>query len=136
MTGPAAFVAEYPEVSDAVRYFGFAPSEAARKVYELSRRHSTEVYDVLSSALANCSGGVVRRTYPANSLLGIAGGRSPRREGTSQPAAVATNGHAEKTNQLTLDHELFEPSLGDRACPLGNTNEFALLVRLNQRLGT
>jgi hypothetical protein len=136
MTDPAAFVAAYPELNDAVRYLGLPPSEAARKVYDLARRHASEVCDVLSRFVAECSRNVVRRTFPANSLLGIASGRSPRRERESRFAAFPDNGAEEAANRLVIDSEGFEARLGNLPpCFLGNTKEFALLVRLNHRPG-
>jgi 7-cyano-7-deazaguanine synthase in queuosine biosynthesis len=134
MTDPAAFVSEYPEVSDAVRYMGLPPSQAARQVHDLTRRHASEVRGVLSRAVAERSNDVVGRTVPANSLLGIASGRSPRRESESRLAGRADR-EGEPANRLVLDVERFEARVGIRTCFLGNTNEFRLLDRLNRRPG-
>jgi 7-cyano-7-deazaguanine synthase in queuosine biosynthesis/DNA-binding winged helix-turn-helix (wHTH) protein len=131
----AAFVSEFPEVSDAVRYLNLTPSEAARKVYDLARRHASAVCEVLGGAVAEYSDQVVRRAFPGNSLLGVASGRSPRRERESRPVAVPTNSTTDGANQLVIDPERFEARLGSKVCPLGNTYEFALLNRLNGSRG-
>jgi 7-cyano-7-deazaguanine synthase in queuosine biosynthesis len=132
MTDPAAFVTEYPAVNDAIRHLGLPSSEAARKVYDLARRHASDVCGVLSRTVSKRADEVVRLAFPANSLLGIASGRSPRRERESRSTFPA-NGSGEAAHRLVLDSERFEARMGSCACFLGKTMEFALLDRLNRR---
>src|SRR5262249_14429815 len=63
MTEPAVFVSEYPEVSDAVRYFELPPSEATRQVHNLARRHASQVRGVLSRTVAERADDVVGRAF-------------------------------------------------------------------------
>jgi len=47
----------------------------------------------------------------------------------------ASGERTSRPKQLVLCERTFEAQLGGRSCPLGNTIEFRLLARLNQRPG-
>ncbi len=130
------FLAEYAESARVLRYCNMPSDEAARKVHELYRRHSSQVLEVMSEVVAHERAAIVRHAYPPNCLLSIACGR--RGDPTARPTATPTPAGANGTTVagLVVNVDTFTISHEGVSCFLGNTNEFRLIRRLHQRIGT
>jgi hypothetical protein len=136
MGSPTQFLVHFPEVARALRYVGLPAAQAAEKIFKLHQRHAQQVCEALAQAVGRCPERVVLWQHPANCLLSLACGRRPRPD---RPAGALPVGvmalNAPSPPRLELDEERFEARFGGRPCPLGNTLEFWLLVRLNRRSG-
>lgn len=64
-----AFFAKFGEASRVLRYIPGSPDDAARRVYDLHRRHATGISGVVDRAIAAHSTGIRERSLPATCLL-------------------------------------------------------------------
>jgi hypothetical protein len=72
-----AFFSRFGEASRAVRFLPEGANEVGRKIYELYKRHATEVCEVVDNGIRQCASALRAHTLPASCLLVLA---LPRRE--------------------------------------------------------
>jgi 7-cyano-7-deazaguanine synthase in queuosine biosynthesis len=63
------FIAQFSEVSRVFRYLDGNPGSAAQKVYDLYKRHATEVCDAMKTMIARNITAILQRTLPGDCLL-------------------------------------------------------------------
>lgn len=81
------FLARFGEVSRAIRYISGSADEAARRIYEMYRRHGQEVSGVVDRAIAANAKGIRERTLPATCLIRLVCDTTV--SGTPRPAVPA-----------------------------------------------
>lgn len=88
-----AFFAKFGEVSRVLRYVQGSPDDAARRVYELHRRHATGISGVVDRAIAAHSTEIRERSLPATCLLRLvcdASGAAPQSSAPPVEPGVST----------------------------------------------
>ena len=63
------FISSYPEVNRVFRYLDPSPAQAAARVFDLYKRHATEVTGALDTLIARNITGIRERTLPGDCLL-------------------------------------------------------------------
>lgn len=80
---------------------GLTPSDAARRVIELHRRHGSEVAQVVELAVAEHSRDLVRGTLPPSSIVMMSISPGPRGSQNNPITAISrTNGHVGRTASI------------------------------------
>jgi 7-cyano-7-deazaguanine synthase in queuosine biosynthesis len=69
LTDVAQFVSSYPDVGRVFKHLNCSTGQAAQRVFDLYKRHATEVTDALEELLKRYSGGILKRTLPGDCLL-------------------------------------------------------------------
>lgn len=87
------FFTRFGEVSRAIRYIAGSADEAARRIYEMYRRHGQEVSGVVDRAIAANAKEIRERTLPATSLIRLvcdstASSMGPTAADASPPSAA------------------------------------------------
>jgi 7-cyano-7-deazaguanine synthase in queuosine biosynthesis len=127
------FVHAFPEVTRVIGHVGMPAARAAELVFDLYRRHATQICDALAAQVQLRSAEIVLRDLAPNSLLSLACGRRAVAAipTTASPRAAAGEPH----RLLTLDGDRFLAVWETRPCFLGNTMEYRLLARLHESPG-
>jgi hypothetical protein len=143
ITDPLAFARSYGEVARALRYAGLPPAAAAERVCGLYRHHAGQVLRALERVVGRAAPDLVRMRCPPNCLASIALGRAAQGPLPGPGARAVPGGPAGRNGAaaaggagVEFDDDLFEARVNGKACPLGNTREYALLKRLARRPGT
>jgi 7-cyano-7-deazaguanine synthase in queuosine biosynthesis len=134
LTEPQQLLIAHPEVARVLRHTKLPAARAAELALDLHRRHARDVCQVLVTVLHQQAENIVYRRSLPNSMLGVAfpqGDRGPTPPALEE-APAARNA---PDRELVLDADKFEVRWAGKACFLGNTLEFRLLVRLRQRPG-
>lgn len=90
--GSAAFCAIYPEAAQALGSLGMPPEAAARRLYDLHRRHGEQVMSVMRRAVAENADALALRKLENNCLLVMTVGAVPEATGSEHvvlPPAAA-----------------------------------------------
>lgn len=136
MAGPEDFLQAYPQVTEALPHTGLSDEDGLAAAFKLYKDHAREVLDGLATAVTGLSKQYVRGRFPADSLLAVAGvqGLCLAASSTSaRPQPPSVNGSTDEP--LRIDHDRFAARWHGLPCELGNTKEFALLVRLSRKSG-
>jgi hypothetical protein len=130
------FVSAFPEVARLLSHVGLPTAQAVDRIFEVHKRHAADLFTALSNVVQAESAAVVQHAHPANCFLSIALRRTLGITGvTDRGMAGPTASQQATANQLQVDATDFTARLGAKCCPLGNTNEFAVLARLNHSFG-
>lgn len=130
------FMTEYSESARVLRHCGVPTTRAAELVHDLYRRHSGQVLKALAQALRPELDQVVRQRYPANCLLSLGAGQSPRAETNgAESRSIAEPVSGPSSDGFVVDQDTFSVAYGGRSCSLGNTVEFRLIARLHRSAG-
>jgi DNA-binding response OmpR family regulator/7-cyano-7-deazaguanine synthase in queuosine biosynthesis len=131
MRTPAEFLAEFAEASRVLRQLRVTPDRAVQLIFDLHKRHARGITEALAAAVRAGSDDLIRRNLPTNCLLRLSLGAAVR----PTPADGNGAGAARYPRTFVLDPDTFEARFADKACFLGNTNEYRLLERLLRRPG-
>ena len=118
------------EVSRVLRCFAIPAEQVAEQVFQLYKRHASQVCAVLSQAIKDQADNLLHRRLPATSIVSMAAGTVPTAASgalVQRPLAMSVPGH---DDQPVADRSTFTARYRGAECPLGNTKEFALFERL------
>ena len=134
MPDEKAFLAEFGEVSRALRHLGVDAETGLKQTFALHKRHSEQVYSALKSLLEANLDAIVQQRVPATSPIGIAGRLGVSASEIAEQDAAAADAAAVDPS-FRVDDETFKVWNGGEACYLGNTIEFRAIQRLARRPG-
>lgn len=120
------FAVRFGELARVSGQMGVPADLAVQRVFEMYKRHATQVLGALAAAVSSRSVEMVRLELPPTCLLGIAVG-TVGQEGGGDPHSVST--------RPVADRNTFSIQFSGQALPLGNTIEFDLFERLLKARG-
>lgn len=115
----------FPEISRALNYLSMPPNLAAKQVFELLKRHATQICNTLGNQVSQHSLSWIKKGFPRQCLLAIACG-------CEQPLEHERSFSADA---ITFDDNLFTVTVGATPCEMGDSVEFHILRFLADRIG-
>lgn len=132
-----SFLTTYPEVARVLSSVDGPAEQVVERARALELLHAGQVLQALGGVISRESDSVAARRHPTDCLLSIVCGRRPRSRAAPQGDQTAEAGDRAVVapSKLVMNVETLRAELGAKTCFLGNTKEFHLLARLNQRPG-
>lgn len=116
------------EVGRVLRCFSIPAEQVTEQVFQLYKRHASQVCEVLSQAIKDQADNLLHRRLPTNCIVSMAAGAVPAAAGPAQKTlAMSMPGEDERP---VADRSTFTVRYRGAECALGNTKEFALFERL------
>ncbi len=107
------FISSYPEVNRVFRYLDPSPAQAAARVFDLYKRHATEVTGALDTLIARNIVGIRERTLPGDCLL-----RSVYESGSVESMPALTTAEKLPDNIFRKRGGVWEARFGGRGSPI------------------